>query len=341
MSVLLDYSNPSGRRIVVHVTRIAVSDANHRPLAGVAERALFWFNGGPNFTPMGAELTNPYFEVLTIQPRGLQWSTPLECIPGDNGNTAPTLLNIDSCARNIKSSFPDGGSLQFTVTNHARDFNELMIAYLTTEHKQTRAYVYAVSYGTIVAQRFLRLTTQTIVAVVLDSVFASFYGGFMSSDESYSAQARKVFAECDQEFHACGQYFAGIGTTASSSLRSVAQQFNVGKGTAVDCALAAGVNEPNISHFRNVLVTQAGIPTALPVMIGAVFRLARCNQDDVQDLRNFADLHQKFQVGPHPEQFHWPGSPLQCNVYFGDLWSQTRPVLTQEGACRCTRSMSP
>ena len=168
MSVPLEYGNNSSARITVHVTRVSASNGSKVPQEP-SHGTLFWVNGGPAFSPFGAALSNPNFEVLTMQPRGLQWSSPLECVPGDNGQTAPTLTNMKACAANLAQAWPSDGIKHFTATNHAKDLHELMSAYDDELKAPRNKFMYGVSYGTYVVQRFMSIKpTHPVKAVVLD-----------------------------------------------------------------------------------------------------------------------------------------------------------------------------
>ena len=69
------------------------------------------------------------FESVALQPRGIKWSTPLECTPGDDGEAPPNAATLDACMANIKAQFPNNGARFFTVTNAARDYDEFIKAY--------------------------------------------------------------------------------------------------------------------------------------------------------------------------------------------------------------------
>ena len=178
-----------------------------------------------------------------MQPRGLQWSSPLECVPGDNGNTAPTLLNIQFCAENMHKSWP-GRSKHFNATNHAKDLHELMSAYdreIGSLAPKLKKYIFGVSYGTYVVQRFMSIqSAHSVSAVVLDFVFASVYARFQSSEVAYSDQLLSLFDQCDQQVDDCGRHFLDFSRQmAVSNLNSVVSQFRRGDGPSVKCAVDA------------------------------------------------------------------------------------------------------
>ena len=186
VSVPLSYDQLDGPWISVHVTRIAAS-SNGVPTEP-SHGSLWWFNGGPAFTPLSPLVTRPEFEQLTLQYRGLKWSTPLECSPGDEGEVGASLARLPACASHINATFPNGGARHFTVANAARDYDAVMRAYDKQRedggHQPYKKHAYAVSFGTYAFQKFLQVKTVKLEAGVMDSVFASHYG----SSESFKGR---------------------------------------------------------------------------------------------------------------------------------------------------------
>lgn len=189
------------------------------------------------------------FESIALQPRGIKWSTPLECSPGDGGEAPPNAATLDACMANIKAQFPNNGARFFTVTNAARDYDEFMKAYdiqrVAAGSAARRKYIYSVSFGTYLANRYLQIKTMPIRAIVFDSVVTSYYGGFMEADEIYSQSVYTLFYMCDSEYNACGKHFAAAGAHPSGSHSARTRHCTRGALFATEpCALCAAQVAP-------------------------------------------------------------------------------------------------
>lgn len=241
----------------------------------------------------------------------------------------------------IHSQFPGNGVRHFTVANAARDVDEFMQAYNTQRAAlglpARRKYVYSVSFGTYLANKFLQIKSHKIEAIVFDSVVTSFYGGFMEGDAIYSQKVYELFTMCDNEYIACGRHFAGVqGGSAVGTLAYVVDSFKSGKpsgSSPAACAARAGVIGPNKGHLRNVFSsTVAANSLTAPLAIGVVLRLARCSDQDVTELSAYSPLKQEFAVGvPGASLRTWPGTMWAFQTYFSEMWAQTRPEFTSAG----------
>jgi pimeloyl-ACP methyl ester carboxylesterase len=70
---------------------------------------------------------------------------------------------------------------QFTTTAAAMDMHEAM-ALLAPDSSASRTFIYAISYGTSLAQRFLTLFPDAVDGVVLDGVLAPDITSFATID---------------------------------------------------------------------------------------------------------------------------------------------------------------
>ena len=285
-----------------------------------------------------------FFESIALQPRGIKWSTPLECTPGDGGEVPPDASTLDACMAHIKAQFPGNGARHFSMTNAARDIDEFMKAYDRQRVAAGQAvrpkHIYSVSFGTYLANRFLQIKSVPIRAIVFDSVVASYYGGFMEADAIYSQKVRDLFTMCDAEYHSCGRHFATVpGGSAVGTLQSVLASLRNPRpsgnpaGSAAACAVRAGVANPTLGHLRNVFgSTVAANSLTAPVAIGVVLRLARCTDADVAELRVYAPFQTEFSVGvPGGALPAWPGTMWAFQTYFSEMWAQNRPTFTPAG----------
>ncbi|MEV0248000.1 alpha/beta fold hydrolase [Nocardia sp. NPDC050712] len=155
VSVPRSYADPSGARIEVMVSRI--------PAQGRAQGTLFGNPGGPGGDAVGfwsaASKRVPQlrqFDLIAVQPRGLRWSTPLQCSSPVDG--APVTIRLACEAR--QPGYPA------TVTTEAvaRDMDEVRRA-LGLE----RISFLGVSWGTYLGAVYATLFPEHTDKLVLDS----------------------------------------------------------------------------------------------------------------------------------------------------------------------------
>jgi pimeloyl-ACP methyl ester carboxylesterase len=170
--VPLDWDAPDSAHIEVLISR--------RPAPVQPARAQLWLvTGGPgnsayHFASQGilAQLADglPDTDVYVMEHRGIGYSTQLTC-PVQQAESSPggpevTADEIPACAQHVDDNH-GGGLSEFSVSNAARDLREVLSLARVDE---TRQFVYGVSYGTYLVQRFLRLFPDEIDGAVLDSV---------------------------------------------------------------------------------------------------------------------------------------------------------------------------
>ena len=144
-----------------------------RPATAQSRGTIFINPGGPGGDALAAvssflwpeELTTHY-DIVGVQPRGLRFSTPLDCdssvIDGAEGTAQLTRfgqLMRDACER----TFP-GYADTMTTANVARDWEQVRAA-LGTE----KIVASGVSYGTVVASTYATFFPEHTDRVVLDS----------------------------------------------------------------------------------------------------------------------------------------------------------------------------
>lgn len=144
-----------------------------RPAAAESRGTIFINPGGPGGDALAAvsgflwpeELTTHY-DIVGVQPRGLRFSTPLDCdssvVDGAEGTAQLTRfgqLMRDAC----EQSYP-GYADSMTTVNVARDWEQVRAA-LGTE----KIIASGVSYGTVVASAYATFFPEHTDRVVLDS----------------------------------------------------------------------------------------------------------------------------------------------------------------------------
>lgn len=165
-----DYANPAGRLIEL---RIAVLPAIGR---APASDALVLLAGGPGQAATNAFIAvlptlsqaNQTRDIVLVDQRGTGASNPLQCrLPDDD----PALLNAGPDDPALQAWFEDclkelnGDPRQYTTANAARDLEAVRLA---LGYQQLS--LLGVSYGTRLAQTYLRLFPAQTRALILDGV---------------------------------------------------------------------------------------------------------------------------------------------------------------------------
>ncbi|MBH0778675.1 alpha/beta hydrolase [Nocardia bovistercoris] len=165
LEVPLDYAEPGGPTIELTVSRIAAT--------GVSRGAIFANPGGPGGDALNfwAERVGVLpdalyreFDLVAVQPRGLRWSTPLDC--GETKATDPQRLSFtmrEDKAHGCADS-PPGYRDTVTTENTARDMDAVRAAL-----GLRRVNFLGVSYGTYLGAVYATMFGARVDRMVLDS----------------------------------------------------------------------------------------------------------------------------------------------------------------------------
>jgi len=172
MDVPMDYSNPDGKKISVGFIKAAATKPEKR-------RGVLFINPGgpgasvydqfstredfPDFTPKWPEEVREEWDIVGVQPRGLEGSTKLEC---EEVNAGP----IDQIQRSgglIKDACDakmPGYAATLTTENTARDWDQVRQAM-----REDKISIYGNSYGTVLGSMYATTFPEHTDKVVLDS----------------------------------------------------------------------------------------------------------------------------------------------------------------------------
>lgn len=267
--VPLDWEAPDGERIEILVSR--------RPAPAQPARAqLVLVTGGPgnsghHFAGDGTldQLADvrPDTDVYVIEHRGVGYSTQLTCpeqqADSSPGGAAVTADEIPACARYIDDSY-DGGLSGFSVSNAARDIRHVLS--LAREDGK-RQFVYGVSYGTYLVQRFLRLFPDEVDGAVLDSV-ATPEEKFNAYDVHADPVAMRMAERCAAS-PACAEK---LGVDPWATIRDTVAALEQGH-----CA-DAGLTGAGVS---SILWTFLDPPELREALFPLLYRLGRCEPGDI------------------------------------------------------------
>lgn len=162
VSVPMDYADPHGRQIQLTVSRV--------PATGTRHGVVFINPGGPGADALGywteptaifpADLTE-HFDRIAVQPRGLRWSTPLNCAAPPSRPPQP---ESRSGIKSACDATQPGYIETITTENTARDMDAVRAALGVPAID-----FIGQSYGTYLAAVYATLFPQHVDKLVLDS----------------------------------------------------------------------------------------------------------------------------------------------------------------------------
>ncbi|MGL5361017.1 MAG: alpha/beta fold hydrolase, partial [Shewanella sp.] len=197
-----DPNQPTGKQIQVHyVVLPAVKNTYH-------EEALLAIAGGPgqsaidNAAGFDAMLSKvrQQRDILLIDQRGTGRSSPLECaqqesLLGLNDDTFDVRGDAQTCRDSLSADLSQYGSL-----NAVRDF-EAVRAHLGYK----KLHLYGISYGTRMAQLYMRLYPEHLATVTLDGVVPMQHS-VLEIGAAIERAFELLFKDCEQNA-ACQQQY--------------------------------------------------------------------------------------------------------------------------------------
>ena len=172
MEVPMDYSNPDGKKISVGFIKTTATKPEKRrgvlfinpggPGASVYDQ-FSTVEGYPDTTPRWPKEVREEWDIVGVQPRGLEGSTKLEC---EEVNAGP----IDQIQRSgglIKDACDakmPGYAATLTTENTARDWDQVRQAM-----REEKISIYGNSYGTVLGSMYATTFPEHTDKVVLDS----------------------------------------------------------------------------------------------------------------------------------------------------------------------------
>ncbi|MCR4534015.1 alpha/beta hydrolase [Shewanella xiamenensis] len=162
-------NKPDGKQIQVHyVVLPAVKNVNH-------EEALLAIAGGPGQSAIDnaagfdsmLNKVRQQRDILLIDQRGTGRSNPLNCNSGPQSPLAIDEDNVDTLveAQKCRDQFPDTDVTQYGSLNAVQDF-EAVRAKLGYK----KLHLYGISYGTRMAQLYMRLYPEHLATVTIDGI---------------------------------------------------------------------------------------------------------------------------------------------------------------------------
>jgi pimeloyl-ACP methyl ester carboxylesterase len=168
LSVLENPSDPDGRRIRLHIARVPAINRRKQPdplfvLAGGPGMAATTFYASAAFS---FERIHRDRDIVLVDQRGTGQSNPLNCALDDNDLYRASDAEVAADARHCLATLEKAANVAFYTTSVAvRDLDSVRAAL-----GYQRINLYGVSYGTRVAQHYMRRFPDRTRSVILDGV---------------------------------------------------------------------------------------------------------------------------------------------------------------------------
>lgn len=267
--VPLHWDDPDGEQIEILVSRrpapVQPARAQLVLVTGGPGNSGYHFAGEGTLDDLAGVL--PDTEVYVIEHRGVGYSTQLTC-PAQQTDASPggalvTADEIPACAQHLDGVY-DGGLSGFSVSNAARDIRHVL---RLARADGTRQFVFGVSYGTYLLQRFLRLFPDEVDGAILDSVASP-----EQKFNTYDVQADPVAQRMAERCAASPECADKLGADPWATIRDTIAALEQGH-----CA-EAGLTGPAVP---GMLWTFLDPPELRDALFPLLYRLARCEPGDV------------------------------------------------------------
>lgn len=194
MEVPMDYSNPDGKKISVGFIKTTATKPEKR-------RGVLFINPGgpgasvydqfstredfPDFTPKWPEEVREEWDIVGVQPRGLEGSTKLEC---EEVNAGPIdqIQRYGGLIKDACDAKMPGYAATLTTENTARDWDQVRQAM-----REEKISIYGNSYGTVLGSMYATIFPEHTDKVVLDSGYnpgsdnSEQAGGFLKASHDF------------------------------------------------------------------------------------------------------------------------------------------------------------
>lgn len=306
------------RRNVDGTKTLELSIKRYRPVA--KPRGQLWLvNGGPGagsgdfesaielFTAVGRDL-----EVYLLDHRGTGKSTALHCPAQEASSSSSSVLIMGNewtdCTAVLEDSWGDDLS-GFNVTEAAADLGESIAR---TRHGSESVYIYSVSYGTYLVQRYLQLYPAQATGIVLDSICSPGKCELLLNfDRGFDSTARDVMARCAKDA-ACREQ---LGADPYARLYAVADSLDS------DHCAELGWTRTTLRQVMGLLVMYVGLRDYMPAVVK---RVERCSANDVASLKQFEKVLGSFDT--EDSSF---SQPLSANIALAEMSERPLPTAAE------------
>ncbi len=278
-------------------------------------------NGGPGESGLGLvsvmdALIPVEYGITLIFPdhRGTGFSSPLGC---DNQNSQNV---ITDCITYLANHWTVGGLNQFSTTSAAHDLS----IQIQASQSPGRISILGVSYGTYWLNRFLTIYPNLVQVAVMDSPVHSLLHAFSMYNIRAASVTSQFLSYCHYQIE-CLQHFPN--DPPAVMLYNILQEIDSNKQNCIN------------TYFANYKLTSSTIKSTFfsmfqsainyydrTVIPAVIFRLNRCNKDDVTALDFFFNaqgLSSNSSSDSSPSDPNGPvlnSDALYNNIAFSELW---------------------
>eukprot|EP00906_Rhabdomonas_costata_P013049 RCo018770 len=298
-TVPLDYSAPSGTQIFIfsllmrHKALVSRSDVKVQLMFG---------QGGPGGTggQAAAGLMSQFdgmdMEIIAPDYRGVGMSSEVTC----GGNVSFDTTNVQGVINCINILNAQPSFKYYTVTNAARDLVNLLD---TVAVPGAKRFIFGHSFGSYMMERMMQIASPNAYAgAILGGVVHPVYEAMSIQGKMSNFAAFKFIDACDSEpTRFCPSLWGGgsggqaAGAFTRSVLQSTIKAVKAGTQTCVNTYLPFLAPPKGWKILELALWNLFRFEDQRLGILGILYRLARCNSDDVAALRFFFVDYWKLQ----------------------------------------------
>ncbi len=297
IDVPLDWSNLEGETIPVFVRR-------YKTPAAERKGQLWLLEGGPGSAGWGYneqvevfQHLAPGFDLYLPDYRGVGYSSWLGCDYQEGGKFTR------GCMDNLLKAWGDD-LVHFDTSETVRD---IAFAIDSTREEGDGVFLYGVSYGTFVLNRFLTLFPDKADAAVLDSVCPA-EGCDVRMDRNFDQVAKFVFDSCGSDGFCSEKLGADPWATFAQVKADLAQGH---------CSAYLGYPN-NAIVLDQITLLSVTDPHTVPLAMSALYRMRRCSAEDVAALDALLDWFSSpggFDITADSSSEY-----LSLHVVFSEFW---------------------
>ena len=349
VEVPLDWSMPDGEKITLFVKHHG-SPCDRQTGEGCG-KSLWLLHGGPggagtSSVARGYVYSDPTMDVYSVDMRGTGRSSYLACpaqeAPGSPGGGYITDREWPACIASL-----DRDRLShFTTSNQARDLGYLI------DHVRAlgqRVFTKGGSYGTYWTQRYLQIFPEQATGSVMTGVASAGPAGnggenFARYMQQYEETVGKMIEQRCADDPVCSQRILGAPAKTKSAADVHAAMLAVldDLGPTKTCPQVTDPAQYAGAHlfarkslaewFASTILYAIGDQWVLPFAV--VYRLRRCNAEDVGALKHFAKRIQNFSRTAGASTMF--SQVLNMHISLSEMWANPMPLEAAEAyAAKC------
>jgi len=320
ITVPVDYERPFDETIDLFIWRIRGASPDSEKKGN-----LWLIMGGPGessvaFSALLPPLAAAYpdWDYYSMDHRGVGNSNGLEC-PVAAPDSRITPENAASCYDEVQA-LHNGTLGSYSVTNAAKD----LYIVITRTCGLRKTFVYGVSYGTYLVQRFMTLYPDSVEGVILDSIVPSDSRPLDNYDSSFNDVGRQIMQQCRDDDVCSGK----LSEIASDPWQAMEIVF----GMIDDQSLCSGFLSITRKDLRNKLAVLSSNMYGRALIPAVIYRLCRCNESDKAAIGHlFSDT---AKVKAQNEEFkpvdRLNSSVVYENIAISELYDGMSPEAAQE-----------